>query len=304
MANKNKIHLTKGDLVFEIFNTILMVLVLLIILYPLWFVVIASVSDSQFVTSGQVWLWPKGFHLAAYKRVFTNDRLLTGYRNTIIYTLVATILNLVVTICLAYPLSRKDFKGRGILTLMMTITMFFNGGLIPTYLCYKQLGLVNNPWVMILPGLVTTYNCILVRTFFQSQPYELQEAAMIDGCSNFRILWQIIIPLSKPIIAVMTIYYGVGHWNAYFDALVYISKDEFKPLSLILRDILVTVTASASGKDGMGSAGGQEAMDELAKTAESMKYAVIIISTVPVLCLYPFLQKHFAKGVMLGAIKG
>lgn len=304
MAKRNRIKLTKGDLIFEIFNTTLMILVLLVIIYPLWFVVIASFSDSRFVTTGQVWLWPKGFHLGAYRRVFTNSKLLVSYRNTIIYTFAGTILNIIVTVCLAYSLSRKDFKGRNFVTLLMTITMFFNGGLIPTYLCYKQLGLVNSPWVMILPGLFTTYNTILVRTYFDGQPFELQEAAMIDGCSNFRILWNIMVPLSKPIIAVMAIYYGVGHWNAYFDALVYINDDKYKPMSLILRDILVTVTASASGTEGNSTGGGEAGQDELQKTGEVMKYAVIIISTVPVLCLYPFLQKHFAKGVMLGAIKG
>lgn len=298
---KNKIKLTRGDLAFEIFNTIFMILVVIVIAWPLWFVIIASFSDPTYVTNGEVWLWPKGFHLDAYRRVFTNSKLLTGYKNTIIYTFVATILNIIVTVCLAYPLSRKDFKGRDFITLLMTITMFFNGGLIPTYLCYKQLGLVNNPWVMILPGLFTTYNCILVRTFFQGQPFELQEAAMIDGCSNFRILWQIMVPLSKPIIAVMAIYYGVAHWNAYFDALVYLSDAKLKPLSLVLRDILVTMSESASEDVGAGAESGE---DEKRRAAEVMKYAVIIISTVPVLCLYPFLQKHFAKGVMLGAIKG
>ncbi|MCI8600661.1 MAG: carbohydrate ABC transporter permease [Oscillospiraceae bacterium] len=301
MARQNKIKLTRGDLAFEIFNTILMVLVLIVVLYPLYFIVIASVSDSKFVSAGEVWFWPKGFHLTAYKRVFTNSKLLTGYRNTIIYTFIGTIMNLIATVAIAYPLSRKDFVGRNVITLIMTITMFFGGGLIPTYLCYKQLGLVNNPWVMMIPGLVSTYNTILVRTFFQGLPYDLQEAAMIDGCSNMRILLQIILPLSKPILAVMAIYYGVGHWNAYFDALVFISDDKYKPLALVLRDILVTATDSASGSD---AAGGGSSQVDLAKTAEAMKYAVIIVSTVPVLCLYPFLQKHFAKGVMLGAIKG
>lgn len=301
---KNKIKLTKGDLIFEIVNTAFMLLVILVIAWPLWFVVIASFSESNAVISGQVWLWPKGFHIEAYKRVFENSRILSGYKNTIIYTLVATTLNIIVTVCLAYPLSRKDFKGRGFITLLMTITMFFNGGLIPTYLCYKQLGLVNNPWVMILPGLFTTYNCILVRTFFQGQPFELQEAAMIDGCSNFRILWQIMVPLSKPIIAVMAIYYGVAHWNAYFDALVYLSKEELKPLSLVLRDILVANTDSPGQDTGNSTGGGSEGEDARQKIAQIMKYAVIIVSTLPVMCLYPFLQKHFAKGVMLGAIKG
>lgn len=300
---KNKIKLTKGDLAFDIFNTTFMLLVIIVIAWPLWFVIVASFSDSNAVVQGEVWLWPKGFHLDAYKKVFRNPDLMRGYRNTIIYTFVATILNIIVTVCLAYPLSRKDFKGRNFITLLMTITMFFNGGLIPTYLCYKQLGLVNNPWVMILPGLFTTYNCILVRTFFQGQPFELQEAAMIDGCSNFRILWQIMIPLSKPILAVMAIYYGVAHWNAYFDALVYLTDKEYKPLSLVLRDILVTMAAAAGG-EGVSTGGQDSGQDELQRIAQVMKYAVIIVSTVPVLCLYPFLQKHFAKGVMLGAIKG
>jgi len=301
---KNRIKLTKGDLAFEIVNTLFMLLVILVIAWPLWFVVIASFSESNAVIDGKVWLWPVKPHLEAYRRVFQNSRLLTGYRNTIIYTLVATVLNIIVTVCLAYPLSRRDFKGRNFITLLMTITMFFNGGLIPTYICYKQLGLVNNPWVMILPGLFTTYNCILVRTFFQGQPFELQEAAMIDGCSNFRILWQIMVPLSKPIIAVMAIYYGVAHWNAYFDALVYLSKEELKPLSLVLRDILVANTDSAGQDTGTSSGGGESGEDARQKIAQIMKYAVIIVSTLPVMCLYPFLQKHFAKGVMLGAIKG
>ena len=226
---------------------------------------------------------------------------MTGYRNTILYTLVGTIFNLVGTVALAYPLSRRDFAGRNVIMMILTVTMFFNGGLVPTYLIYKQIHIVNTFWVMVIPGLVSVYNTILMRTFFQGLPYEMQEAAMIDGCSNMRILLQIILPLSKPILAVMVIFYGVGHWNAYFDALVYITKDELKPLALVLRDILITATESASGRDNAGAASSQA---EQRKTAEAMKYAVIIVSTVPVLCLYPFMQKHFSKGVMLGAIKG
>lgn len=301
MAKKNRIKLSKGDMTFEIFNTALMVLILAVIIYPLWFVVIASFSDSAMVTGGEVWLWPKGFHLDAYRRVFANSRLMTGYRNTILYTFVGTLFNLIGTVALAYPLSRRDFAGRNVIMMILTVTMFFNGGLVPTYLIYKQIHIVNTFWVMVIPGLVSVYNTILVRTFFQGLPYELQEAAMIDGCSNMRILLQIILPLSKPILAVMVIFYGVGHWNAYFDALVYITKDELKPLALVLRDILITATESASGRDNAGAASSQA---EQRKTAEAMKYAVIIVSTVPVLCLYPFMQKHFSKGVMLGAIKG
>ena len=205
------------------------------------------------------------------------------------------------TVALAYPLSRRDFAGRNVIMLFLTITMFFNGGMIPTYLVYRQIGIVNTPWVMILTGAVSVYNTILVRTFFQSQPFELQEAAMIDGCSNMRLLLQIILPLSKPILAVMVIFYGVAHWNDYFNALIYLSDDALKPLALVLRDILITTTESAGGRDNAGAGASQA---ELARTAESMKYAVIIISTVPMLCLYPFTQKYFSKGVMLGAIKG
>jgi len=297
---KNKVKLTKGDLIFEIFNTAFMILVFLIIAYPLWFVIIASFSDSAYIASGDLWVWPKGFHLGAYKRTFENGKLMLGYKNTLIYTFTGTCLNLIATTALAYPLSRKDFVGRNVIMIFLTITMFFNGGLIPTYLCYKQLGIVNTLWVMVLPGLVTTYNLILVRTFFQGLPYELQEAAMIDGCSNFRIFYQIILPLSKPIIAVMAIYYGVGHWNAYFNALVYLNDEELKPMSLVLREILITLNDRGGAATQMIDSSDVERQ----RAAEAVKYAVIIVSTAPVLCLYPFLQKHFAKGVMLGAIKG
>ena len=298
---KNRIKLTVGDRVFNAVNLILMILILAIIIYPLWFVVIASFSDSASVLAGEVWLWPKGFHLDSYRRVFANSQIRTGCLNTIIYTILGTFVNLVGTVALAYPLSRRDFAGRNVIMLFLTITMFFNGGMIPTYLVYRQIGIVNTPWVMILTGAVSVYNTILVRTFFQSQPFELQEAAMIDGCSNMRLLLQIILPLSKPILAVMVIFYGVAHWNDYFNALIYLSDDALKPLALVLRDILITTTESAGGRDNAGAGASQA---ELARTAESMKYAVIIVSTVPMLCLYPFTQKYFSKGVMLGAIKG
>ena len=298
---RSRIKLTKGDLVFNIINVTLMVLILIIIVYPLWFVVIASFSDSQSVLGGEVWLWPKGFQLDSYRRVFTNSKIMTGYRNTIFYTVVGTFLNLVGTVALAYPLSRRDFAGRNVIMVFLAITMFFNGGMIPTYLVYRQLHITNTIWAMLLPGLVSVYNTILVRTFFQNQPYELQEAAMIDGCSNMRLLLQIIIPLSKPILAVMVIFYAVVHWNEYFNALIYLSDDNLKPLALVLRDILITATESASGR---GEAGAAASQAEQARTAESMKYAVIIVSTLPMLCLYPFTQKYFSKGVMLGAIKG
>ena len=226
---------------------------------------------------------------------------MSGYRNTLFYTLFGTFLNVFATLMLAYPLSRKDLAGRNVIMGFLSVTMFFGGGLIPTYLVYKQLGILNTVWVMVLPGLVSVYNCILMRTFIQGLPFELQEAAMIDGCGNVHMLFRVLMPLLKPIIAVMVIYYGVGHWNSYFDALVYVSDNNLKPLTLILRDILVTNTTTASE---MKSGGAGESAMEMKKMAEAIKYAVIIVSTLPMLCLYPFAQKYFAKGVMLGAIKG
>ena len=297
----NKIHATRADRIFDFCNVLIMCIILAIIVYPLWFVIIASFSDSQLVTTGKVLIWPKGFHLQAYKKVFADSRIMTGYRNTIFYTFAGTFLNVVFTMSLAYPLSRRDFVGRNLIMGIMSVTMFFSGGLIPTFLVYKQLQIVNTVWVMILPGLISVYNCILMRTFIQGLPFELQEAAMIDGCTNMGLLLKITLPLCKPIIAVMVIYYGVGHWNSYFNALVYISKKNLKPLALILREILITNTTTASE---MESAGAEESAEEMRKVAEAIKYSVIIVSTFPMLCLYPFAQKYFAKGVMLGAIKG
>ena len=297
----NRIHSSKADRIFNILNITLMVLILAVIIYPLWFVVIASFSDSTQVTVGNVLLWPKGFHLTAYQKVFSDSRIMTGYRNTIFYTVVGTFLNVVFTLSLAYPLSRRDFVGRNLIMAILSVTMFFSGGLIPTYLVYKQLKIVNTVWVMILPGLVNVYNCILMRTFIQGLPYELQEAAMIDGCGNMSLLIRITLPLCKAIIAVMVIYYGVSHWNSYFNALVYISNKKLKPMALVLREILINNTTTASELD---SAGGAESEMEMQRIAEAIKYSVIIVSTFPVLCLYPFAQKYFAKGVMLGAIKG
>ncbi len=300
-GRSHRIRASRADRIFDFFNVMLMVVILVIIIYPLWFVVIASFSDSQLVNTGKVLIVPKGFHLSAYQKVFSDSRIMTGYRNTIFYTFAGTFLNVVFTLSLAYPLSRRDFVGRNLIMGIMSVTMFFSGGLIPTYLVYKQLKIVNTVWVMLLPGLVSVYNCILMRTFIQGLPYELQEAAMIDGCGNMGLLIKVTLPLCKPIIAVMIIYYGVWHWNSYFDALVYISRKELKPMALVLREILITNTTTASG---MESAGGAESEAEMRRIAESIKYAAIIVSTFPMLCLYPFAQKYFAKGVMLGAIKG
>lgn len=293
-----KVKQSKVDTIFDIVNIILLSIVLIIVLYPLIFVVSASFSDTMLVMQGKVWLFPKGFNLEAYRAVFRDKNILVGYRNTALYAIVGTAVNIILTIAAAYPLSRKDFAGRNVITVFFAFTMFFSGGLIPNYLLIKNLGLYNNFWVMILPGAVGVWNMTIMRTFFQNTiPYELQEAAVIDGCSNIGILTRVILPLSAPIIAVMVIFYGVGHWNAFFRALIYLKDHNKFPLQLILREILIQNNMSDMMESG----------DSIVKQqllAEGIKYAVIIVSSLPVLMLYPFLQRYFVKGVMVGAIKG
>ncbi len=289
-----------GDKTFDIINTILLSIIFLIVLYPLYFVVIASFSSPSAIMGGEVWFIPKDVTLEGYRRVINNKSILSGYKNSIIYTVVGTAVNLAMTIMGAYPLSRKDFYGRNFFTAIFTFTMFFSGGLIPSYLVIKDLGLINNFWVMILPTAVGMWNIIIMRTFFQNTiPIELQESAMIDGARNIRILISIVLPLSTPIIAVMVLFYGVDHWNAYFNALLYLSDRSRFPLQLILREILIQDQLDIQ----MIERGEESALAKM-MMSESIKYAVIIVASVPVMCLYPFLQKYFVKGVMVGAIKG
>lgn len=288
-----------GDRVFEIVNTALLALILLVILYPLWFVVIASVSDPAKVVAGDVLLWPAGVSFEAYRMVFRDSMIMTGYRNTLYYTLLGTAINLVMTVLAAYPLSRKDWVGRGFFMAVVMFTMFFSGGTIPTYLLMNDLGLINTTWALVLPGAVSVYNAIVMRTFFiNSIPLELQEAAQVDGCSNTRLLLRIVLPLSKPILAVMVLFYGVAHWNAFFGALIYITESDRYPLQLVLRSILIQNTAS---QDMLGEV---DTLGNRVMLAETIKYALIIVSTLPMMVLYPFLQRFFEKGVMVGSVKG
>ena len=298
---ETNIKRVREDLVLDIIVLILAFVVLISVLYPLIFVVSASFSNPSEVLKGKVWLLPKGFTLDSYKIVFSNKEILTGYKNTILYTSVGVIVNLIMTIFAAYPLSRKDLQGRNLITAFFAFTMFFSGGLIPTYLVIKQLGLVDNFWVMILPTAVSMWNVVIMRTFFENSiPYELQEAAFIDGCSNIKILTTIILPLSTSIIAVMVIFYGVAHWNAFFNALIYLSNENKYPLQMILRQILIENQTDSMMQAGAGS----EVTSKRLMIYEGLKYAVVIVASVPMLLLYPFAQKYFIKGVMIGAIKG
>jgi putative aldouronate transport system permease protein len=289
---------SKGDRIMDTCVILISVTILAIVLIPLIFVVSASFSDPDLVLKGKVLLWPKGFTLNAYDMVFKNDDIWSGYRNTVFYTLVGTAINILMTVMAAYPLSRKEMKGRRFFTLFVLFTMYFNGGLIPTYLLVRDLGMYNSVWAILIPSAISTYNLIVAKSFFeQSIPMELYEAAKLDGCGSLRTLFSIVLPLSKAILAVLVLYYGVARWNAYFDALVYLRNEELHPLQIVLRNILLLSQTEQMGSNSVG-------MGDKIKTIEAIKYAVIVVSSAPILLLYPLAQRYFVNGVMIGAVKG
>lgn len=289
---------TPGDRIFRALCYFIMTLLLLLVLCPLIFVCSASVSDSSMVASGKVLLLPKGFTLDGYRRVFQDKSILTGYANTIFYTTVGTLINLAVTVPAGYALARSTLPGKKFFMTYFMIPMYFGGGLIPTFLVVNALHLYNTRAVMVLLYAFSMYNCIICRTFFSSLPKEVEEAAIIDGCTSFQVFWQIVLPLSKALMGVMVLYFAVAHWNTYFAALIYLRDADKHPLQLVLRKILILETAS----DDM--IGMEEAALAKLQLKELVKYAVIIVSSLPVLILYPFLQKYFDQGVMIGSVKG
>ena len=295
-----KIKNTAVDRAFIAVNYTLLTLCFLLVLYPLYYVVCASVSDPVEVNLGHVFLYPRGFSMEGYHKVFAYQPVWIGYRNTIFYTVVGTAISLAVTLSCAYALTRKELLGRGFFMMVITITMFFGGGLIPTYLVVREMHMINTVWAILLLGATSAYNIIVTRTFMGSSiPGEIQESAMIDGATDFGIFFRIVLPLSMPIIAVMTLFFGVGRWNSYFNELIYLNDSKLYSLQLYLREILVRNQISE-----IMSAEDAEAAAEQARVAEIMKFSLIIVSTVPIMCVYPFLQKFFIKGVMLGAVKG
>ena len=275
-----------SDRIFHALVVIISILVAIIILYPLWFVIIASISNSDMVNQGKVTFWPVDIRFYGFQQIFQDARIWVGYRNTIFYVVVGTLLNIIVTMPAAYALSRPDFKASNAVMLYFVFTMYFSGGLVPTYMMVNSLKLIN------------TYNLIIARTFIQNTiPNDLFESATLDGANHFRTFWSIVLPLSKAIISVEILYYAVFHWNDYFNALIYTSSPEVQPLQMVLRRILLQNEAFASGNGGVQGGYAQSSADQV-------KYAVIIVSTVPILCVYPFVQKYFEKGVMIGAVKG
>ncbi len=285
------------DRIVNVVFHIIAVLMILMVIYPLWFIIIASFSNPADVASGKVWIWPQTIVLDGYRELFKQSTIWTSYGNTILYTLVGTLIALAVNIPAGFAMSRSDMVGKKWITAFYLIPMFVGGGLIPTYFVVKDFHLLNTFWVMVLPFSVSTYNIIVARTFFKSSlPEGLWEAAQIDGCGTIRYFFGFALPLSKAILAVIGLWTAVGMWNSWFNALIYIRNESLQPLQLLLRRILI------SNQSLLGAATGSMAQ-ELRQLSDMMKYGSIVISTLPIMCLYPFLQKYFNQGVMIGAVK-
>ena len=292
--------ISASDRAFDIINYILLSVVLLITAYPLYYVLVASVSDPFKVYAGQTMLFPVGFSWGGYERIFQDAMITRGYLNSITYTFLGTTVSVLLTCISGYALSKKTLPGRRAIMLFLLFTMYFNGGLIPNYLTVRDVGLFNTLWALIIPNAVSVYNLIIARTFFESNiPESLTEAASIDGSSNIGTMIRIVMPLSTPIIAVMVVFYAVGLWNNWFDALIYTTKSDMAPLQLVLRSILIKSQASSDMMMNMDAN-----YAEKQKVTEMIKFASIVVASVPMLIIYPFVQKYFSKGIMIGAIKG
>ena len=287
---------TQKDKIFDFVLNIIMVVILIITLYPLYFVVIASISNPDFTYAGKVILLPKGITFAGFEIILADGRIWERYANTIIYTIVGTAVNLIITLPASYALSRKSFKAKKYINLFILFTMFFSGGLIPTYLLVKGLKLIDSMWAIILVSAVSVWNLIIARTYFSGNiPDELEESALLDGCSHIKFFFLVALPLSKVIVIVLALFYGINHWNGYFNALIYLNTPQKFPLQLFLREILIQQQSMAMDP---------ELARDMRYTANLIKYTMIIVATGPVLIIYPFLQKFFVKGVMIGAVKG
>ncbi len=292
-------YMSLGDKIFTVVNYVIMTAILIVVLYPLLYVLSASFSDPQSVISGEMVLFPVRPTLRGYAAVFKNGRIITGFLNSIFYLVVGTILNLIMTLLCAYPLSRKEFRARGFFSIFFVFTMYFSGGMVPSYILVNKLGMLNTRWAMIIPMAMSTYNMIICRTYIvNSIPDELYEASQMDGCSPFKYMIKVILPLSKPIMAVLTLYYGVARWNDYFNAMLYLYKDELQPLTIIMKQILI------QSEVDMTKVTDASAVAKLQGMSDLLKYSTIVVASLPVMLLYPLIQKHLVKGVMIGAVKG
>ena len=280
------------------FVYVFLIAVLFVVLYPMIYIVSASFSNPLAVTAGKVWLYPVDFSLRGYEVTFQNPQIVTGYLNSLFYTVAGTLISVVLTVFVAYPLSRRDLYGSNILMFLITFTLIFSGGLIPTYLVVKDLGMIDTRWALLIPQAVAAFQVIIARTFFRSAiPEELVEASELDGCNDLQFLWSVVLPLSKPIIAVLALMYAVAQWNGYFDALIYLKSSDLQPLQIVLRNILILNTTSGGTMD-------PAALAQRRQLADLLKYCLVVVGSVPVLMIYPFVQRYFVKGMLIGSIKG
>lgn len=292
-------HETLSERIFIISIYVILTLIGLVVLLPLIYVVAASLSDPQAVIEGKVFLWPVNPTLRGYEAVFKYHRIMRGFRNSFIYMILGTAINIVMTLLAAFPLSRREFRPRKVINILFMITVIFNGGMVPTYLLVDSLGMKNTVWAMVIPGALSVWNMMIARTYMENSiPDELFEAATVDGCKPFRYLWNIAVPLSKPVIAVLVLYYGVGHWNSYFNALLYLNRPDMHPLQIALRDLLVINTVDPTLVTNV------ELIAERQGLVDLLKFSTIVVSSLPVLLIYPFVQKYFVEGVMIGSVKG
>lgn len=300
MKNKpSQIRRTREDRIFILIDQLLVLFVFIAIFYPLWYILVMSFDGDIYNTALR--LLPSKWSLNGYKAVFNYSRVWTGYRNSVLYMVLGTAVNMVVTICAAYPLSRKDLRFRRSISLLFVFTMYFSGGLIPTYLLISSLGMVDTIWAMLIPGAMSVYNMIVMRTYFETAiPGELREAASIDGCNNVVYLLKIVLPLSMPILAVIGMFYMVGHWNSFFNALLYLNNNDRFPLQMIIREILVINSVDSSAMADFDP----ESANAMMERMEIMRYSLVVVASAPMLILFPFVQKYFVKGLMIGAVKG
>ncbi len=294
---RRKIKESAGDRLFLFIIYVVLSLVLLAVIYPLIYIMSSSISSPAAVTSGKVWLWPVDISFRGFEVLFSTPQIMTGYGNSLFYTTAGTLISVALTVMIAYPLSRKTFFGRSVIMMLITFTMLFSGGLIPTYMVVKEFGLIDSRWALLIPNAIWVWQVIIARSFFQSSiPDELVEAAEIDGCSDLRFMRSVVLPLSKPILAVLLLMYGVGQWNAYFDALIYLKSAHLFPLQLVLRSIIIMNNSS-----GVTDALQQVERQQL---SELLKYSLIVVATLPVLIIYPFVQRYFVQGMLVGSVKG
>jgi len=296
---KRSLKMSRSDKIYYTFVYVYLIFLITVVAYPMIYILSASFSSPNAVLTGKVVLWPVDLSLEGYTAVFKNPNVLIGYRNTIFYTVAGTILNVFMTLICAYPLARKNLPHRGFFTFLFSFTMIFGGGMIPSYMLMRDLKILNTVWVMLIPGAISVYSMIVTRTFIQNTiPDELLEATQIDGCSDFLFFAQFVIPLSKAVIAVITMQYAVGHWNAYFNAFIYLSNKDLYPLQIFLREILIQSQIDLSDIVDPEMAIAKQGL------AEVLKYSLIVVTSAPILCIYPFIQKYFVRGVMIGSLKG